>query len=208
MKPRFFAMVVLVAWMMGAQAADAMRLVGTVLLSPGSADPSHAVFETADGRQLIVEAGQEIDGCTLTKVGPRRAIMDCAEGLVSLTLRSDLRSRLAPPEVQDAIYQITLPRETFALALDDRRRIASQASLEPEVRDGWMYGYRVNWLAPGGDFQRLGLREGDVVISLNGTPASAPGPFMQAVNGLRGQAAFQFTVERSGRLIAYSYLLD
>jgi hypothetical protein len=31
---------------------------------------------------------------------------------------------------------------------------------------------------------------------------------MQAVNGLRGQAAFQFTVERSGRLIAYSYLLD
>jgi len=202
------AFAILVVWAMGAQAADTMRLVGTVLLSPGSADPSHAVFQTTDGRQLIIDVGQKVDGCRLVKVRPRQATMDCAEGLVSLTLRSDLRSHGAAPQVHGAAYQVTLPRKTFALTLEDRKRIASQLSLEPDVREGWLHGYRVAWLEPGGDFHRLGLREDDVVISLNGPPASVPGAFMQAVSSLRGQAAFQLTVERGGRLIDYSYLFD
>ncbi len=201
-------MAVLVVCAMGAQAADTVRLVGTVLLSPGGGDPSHAVFETADGRQLIIDVGQEIDGCKLVRVQPRQATMDCAQGLVSLTLRSDLRSRRAAPESHGDTYQVTLPRETFALAMQDRQRIASQVALEPDVHEGWLRGYRVAWLEPAGDFYRLGLREHDVVISLNGTPASVPGAFMQAVSGLRGQAAFQLTVERDGRLIDYSYLLE
>ena len=188
--------------------ADTVRLVGTVVLSGDAREPSHAVFETGDGRQLILDVGQEVDGCRLVRVLPRQATMDCADGLVSLTLRSGLHSRDNPPERGGDSYQVTLPREAFVLALDDHQRIANQASLEPVVRDGWMYGYLVAWLEPGGDFYRLGLREDDVVIRLNGVPASTPGPFMQAVSALRGQTAFQLTVDRGGRVIDYSYLFD
>ncbi len=201
-------MAVLGLWALGAQGADTTQLVGTVMLSAGDRDPSHAVFETVDGRRLFIDVGQEIDGCRLVSVRPRQATMDCAEGLVSLTIRSDLQSRRAAPGVRSAAYVVTLHGETFALTAEDHGRIASQVSLEPDVREGWLHGYRVAWLEPGGDFYRLGIREDDVVISVNGTPASAPGAFMQAVSGLRGQAAFQLTVERDGRLIDYSYLFD
>ena len=191
-----------------AQAADTLRLAGTVVLSPGGGHPSHAVFETADGDQLIVDVGQEVDGCVLVEVRRHRATMDCAQGLVSLGLRSDLRARRTATAAAGDRYLVTLPRKAFVLAVNDRQRIAGQISLEPAVRDGWLQGYLVTWIEPGGDFYRLGLREGDVVVSLNGAAASAPGAFMQALNGLQGQTAFDLTVERQGRRIAYSYLFE
>lgn len=198
----------LTAWTALAQAADTLRLAGTVVLSPGGGAPSHAVFETGDGHQLIVDVGQEVGGCVLVEVRRHRATMDCAHGLVSLGLRSDLRAERASEAPAGDRFLVTLPREAFVLAVNDRQRIAGQISLEPAVRDGWLYGYRVAWIEAGGDFYRLGLREGDVVVSLNGTAASAPGAFMQAVNGLQGQTAFDLTVERRGRRIAYSYLFE
>lgn len=204
-----WALMTLVAgWAPGAPAAETLRLVGTVYLSPGDGMPSHAVFETADGRQLIIDIDQEIDGCRLAKVDRSQATMDCAEGLISLTLRSDLSGPPPAQEIHGDVYQVTLPGGSFALAARGRQGTKHQLSLEPAVRGGSLYGYRVVWLERGGDFYRLGLRENDVVVSLNSTPANIPGPFMQAVSGLRGQTAFQLTVERNGRLIAYSYLLD
>jgi len=191
-----------------AQGAETVRLVGTVALTAGQADPSHAVFETEDGRQIIMDVGQEIDGCRLASVHARHVVMDCAEGSVSLMLRSDLTSSRAVAAERAAVYQVTLPRDAFPIALERRQHLASQLSLEPAVRDGWLYGYRVAWLALGGEFYRLGLRPEDVVVSLNKVPASSAGPFMHAVGSLPGQSSFELTVERSGELIDYRYLFD
>lgn len=192
----------------GLAVAGEYRLLGTIVLSPDADRPSHAVFETEDGRQLIVDSGQRIGGCRLASVSVRTALMDCAGGSISVALRSDLRATSAEPARRTAEYQVTLPREAFLVAVSDRQRMASQMSLEPAVRDGMMLGYRVAWLDPDGDFRRLGLRPEDVIVSLNDVPAATPGAFMQAVNGLRGQSSFHLAVERSGELIGYSYLLD
>lgn len=192
----------------GIAAADEYRLVGTIVLSPDADRPSHAVFETPDGRQLIVDKGQHIGGCRLAAVSERTAVMDCADGSVSVALRSDLHVPSIEPARRTAEYQVTLPRDAFLVAVSDRQRMASQMSLEPAVRDGMFRGYRVAWLDPDGDFRRLGLRPEDVIVSLNDVPAATPGAFMQAVNGLRGQTSFHLAVERSGELIGFSYLLD
>lgn len=199
---------VVAPWTLWAEGASALRLVGTVTLSPGAARHGHAIFEDEDGRQVTVEPGQAIEGCRLASVHPRKVVMECADGSVAMTLRSDLRARRGGGRATPALYQVTLPREAFAVALEDRQQVASEISLEPTVRDGWLYGYRVAWLAEGGQFHRLGLQADDVVLSLNGVPASTPGAFMQTLGGLSGLGGFQLTVDRSGRLIEYSYLFD
>jgi type II secretion system protein C len=187
---------------------DTLRLVGTLQIAAIDGGPSHAVFAIDDGRQLVVDVGQEVRGCMLLSVGSRRAELECADGMITLTLRSDLRVRDIPGPADETRYQITLPRDTFVELIGDRQRVARQLSLQPAVRDGWLQGYRVSWLEEGGDFHRLGLRADDVIVSLNGVAASNPGPFMQALGGLRGQSSFQLVVERAGEQIAYSYLLD
>jgi type II secretory pathway component PulC len=191
----------------GAQAAEAFRLLGTVHLTPGQEGPSHAVFETDDGRQVIIDRGQEIDGCRLTTVRSNHVVMACGGGAVTLMLRSGLRPCREIPGSPVAVYRVTLPRAAFEKENDDVDG-TNQLSLEPAVRDGLQYGYRVAWLERGGQFHRLGLRPEDVIVAFNDVPAGPPGPFMQAVGMLPGSSGFRMTVERSGELIDYRYMFD
>jgi len=188
--------------------AGDVRLVGTVMLGNDGGRASHAVFETDDGRQLIVEHDQQINGCMLVEVRARDVRMACADGEISLVLRARLRAADYEPPTTPFRYDINLPQEDFLRALSDRQRMTSQISLEPEVREGYLEGYRVAWVLPGGDFHRLGLQDGDVILSLNGVAASDPGNFMQTLNSMRGQRSFELIVARDGQSLAYSYVLD
>ena len=199
--------VLAMSWTAGVGAAE-LRLVGTVSLSEGGPGDSHAVFETGTGEQQTVRIGQQVGGCRLAAVRQRSAVMECAGGSMSLVLQSGLGPTREPVETAPARYRITLPRADFAVVLEDRQRVSSEVALEPAVRDGWLYGYRVAWLEPGGQFHRLGLQADDVVVSFNGVPASTPGAFMQALGVLPELGGFQLTVERSGGLIEYSYLFE
>jgi type II secretion system protein C len=192
---------------LGIAAAGDLRLVGTVMLGDDGAGPSHAVFETDDYQQLIIEQGQEIAGCFLAEIETRQVRMECAGGEVSLVLRSKLRAVRQPQTVTPTRYDVSLPREDFLSSVADRQRLVSQVALEPAVRDGYLQGYRVAWLLPGGDFHRLGLQDGDVILSLNGVSASDPGTFMETISALRGQPGFELIVERSGEPLAYHYTL-
>ncbi len=188
-------------------AAGDLRLVGTMMMDTGAGEPSHAVFETDDHHQLIVDLGEEIEGCALVDVSARQVQMDCAGGEVLLVLRSKLRAARQELPAAPPRYDISLPLADFERAVGDRQRMVSQISLEPSVDDGYLQGYRVAWLLPGGDFHRLGLQDGDVILSLNGVAASDPGTFMRTINALRGQPNFDLLVERSGQPLAYSYTL-
>jgi type II secretion system protein C len=185
-----------------------IRLVATIIVDPDPGSASRAVFES-DGRQIRIGVGHAVGGCILAGITDKQVMLGCADGMVTLTLRSGIVAMPATDKHrQTAHYQVRLPRREFLFALDDRQRIASQLSLEPFVKAGYLYGYRVAWIKPGGDFHRLGLRMEDVIISLNGVRASEPGAFMQAVNSLRGQASFGLGIDRDGSLIEYAYLLE
>ncbi len=185
-----------------------VRLVATFVVEPDPTSASSAVFEI-DGRQETRHVGDLVDGCSLTAVGEKSAELQCADGELSMTLLSGVTRATDPQRVSvGERYQVQLPRTAFRSALLDRQKIAGQVSLEPYVRDGYLYGYRIAWLKPGGDFQQLGLMPEDVITSLNAVPASQPGPFMQAVNGLNGQSSFSLAVDREGERIDYTYLLQ
>ena len=196
-----------------ASGAD-FRLVATFVVEPDPRNASHAVFEDSAGVQAVIARGETIAGCALVEIGSKSTELHCAGGAVSLIIEEDAERAFDPAGAAGAevaggpaSYQISLPRDDFHFALSDRQRIASQVSLEPAVGDGYQYGYRIAWLREGGDFHRLGLRGGDVIVSLNGVPAADPGTFVQAVNGLRGTTSFALGVERDGERIDYSYLL-
>ena len=192
----------------GLASGEDIRLVATMIVDPDPGSASRAVFES-NRQQIKVGIGDAIGGCTLASVTEKQVLLGCADGMVTLMLRSGIAAiHGIEKHRQTAHYQVRLPRREFLFALDDRQRIASQLSLEPYVKAGYLYGYRVAWLKPGGDFHRLGLRMEDVIISLNGVRASEAGAFMQAVNSLRGQANFGLGIDRDGSLIEYAYLLE
>lgn len=190
---------------------DELRLVATVIQTPDPDGRSRAVFEDGAGVQTALTPGEAVAGCRLLEIAAKTARLGCADGAVTLRLREGLDARRAggarAASGPRASYEVSLPREEFSFALEDRQRLVSQVSLEPAVDAGRLYGYRIAWLREGGDFHRLGLRDGDVILSLNGVEARDPGTFVQAVNALRGATSFAVGVERAGERIEYSYLL-
>ena len=188
--------------------AGELRLVATMRVDPDPGLSSRALFER-NGEQLHAGIGDAVGECRLAGVTDKQVLLDCSEEMVTLMLQSGI-AMPAPgvDEIATSHYEVSLPRREFLAALDDRQRLASQLSLEPYVRHGFLYGYRVAWLKPGGDFERLGLQTEDVLVSLNGARAAEPATLMQVVNSLGGQMSFDVGVDRDGELISYAYLLE
>lgn len=192
-----------------AATADDLRLVGTVTVSEESSQASRAMFETGNGSRLAVGSGEEVEGCVLTDVAAKRITMRCAEGPVTVYLREDLDARRAAPVANAPVVQaFRVQREELIETLDDRQRLVGQITLEPAVRDGYLTGFRVADVEEGSDLSKLGLQDDDVILSLNGVPASDPGTFMQAVNSMRGQHSFDLLIERDGQQLTYAYNLQ
>jgi len=186
--------------------ADDLRLVGTVTVSEQSAGASRAMFETGTGDQLAVESGHVVEGCILTEVATKSITMRCAEGPVTVYLREDLEvQRNAPVADAPLVQAFRVQRDDLLETLADRQRLVGQITLEPAVRDGYLTGFRVADIAEDSDLNHLGLQDDDVILSLNGVPASDPGTFMQAVNNMRGQHSFDLLIERDGQQLTYAY---
>ena len=191
-----------------AGAEEDLRLVGTVTVIDTTERPSQAMFETGAGDRLSVDAGQSVGGCVLTDVAAKRITLRCAEGPVTVYLSEDPRAQRAPPAAGAPVVQaFRVQREELLETLADRQRLVGQITLEPAVRDGHLTGFRIAEIDPDSDLHRLGLQDEDVILSLNGVPASDPGTFMQAIRGMRDQRSFDLLIERDGRHLAYAYNL-
>jgi type II secretory pathway component PulC len=205
------AMLVALSLVAGNVVGDELRLVGTRVQMPDPEGRSQAVFERGSGETIALRPGESVAGCRLIEVAARAARLRCADGAVTVELREGLADRRAAGPREEsgpaATYAVTLPREAFPFARTGHGQLPSQLSLEPAIVDGRLRGYRIAWIREGGDFHRLGLRNGDVIVSLNGAVARDPGTLVQAVNELRGVTRFELGLEREGEHIEYSYRL-
>ena len=76
--------------------------------------------------------------------------------------------------------------------------LLAEGSPVPVYRDGALAGVALQNVPPDGFYARLGLREGDVVASINGVPFDAPDVGGALLGALLGSSEVQLTVERDG----------
>lgn len=118
--------------------------------------------------------------------------------------RSRLRSRSARIR-RLAARRYQIPRRMFS------RMFARPAAVQREVRmvphevggafQGlWLYDLRI-----GGRLRRLGLRNGDLILSIGGTRLSSPAKVLEALDGLRARRRFSVNIERAGQPRVLSY---
>lgn len=94
--------------------------------------------------------------------------------------------------------------------LSDRDLLRSQVDVEPVMRDGDVYGYRIAYLRHDGDLAALGLAHDDVIVAVNGGPVDPPGPFYQAMDYLDPPflGSVSLEVERKGSRRQVTYVVD
>ncbi|MCO8029167.1 general secretion pathway protein [Brevundimonas diminuta] len=159
-----------------------------------------AIIGLADGRQVSVGAGEELEaGLKLTSVAPDHVMLSRGGAPFRLDF-PDMASGAAAPE---AAAQPAAPSPESASAegaVVDPQRLIAQAGLRPRIKGLGVNGFTVSASGDGGELRNAGLRSGDVILSVNGTALNSP----QAIAALRGQLAdapsAQIQFERAGQV--------
>jgi len=159
-----------------------------------------AIIGLADGRQVSVGAGEELEpGLTLNAVAPDHVMLSRGGAPFRLDF-PDMASGAAAPE---AATQPAAPSPEPASAegaVVDPQRLIAQAGLRPRIKGLGVNGLTVSASGDGGELRNAGLRSGDVILSVNGIALNSP----QAIAALRGQLAdapsAQIQFERDGQV--------
>ncbi len=89
--------------------------------------------------------------------------------------RRSRRPAPARPDIQPlAEDRFAVTPEAVEKLVRNPASLLEQANLVPEFQDGQMIGVKIRKPKPGSIFEQLGIKDGDVIVELNGIPIDSP----------------------------------
>ncbi len=92
-------------------------------------------------------------------------------------------------------------------SIENPERILTDARLLPNFVDGKQEGFAISEVIPDGLYHSLGLKNGDVLLKVNGLEISNPEVAIQAMSALKGMNRVNLDIVRSGKNMSMSYQL-
>jgi general secretion pathway protein C len=205
------------------QAAEArLRLQGTFEASGGT--PSVAIVSEGGRPGIPYRLGEQLPGAaTLSEVGPGRIVLDRSgrrealefELAASAARRDESAVSDAPPteaaepdnavaDAEGVVESVNVADEKAVKESYVRRIMANpRAAIEEfglrEVTPGQANGYQVVQRTP--YFDRIGVREGDVIVAVNGAPVGSPELDHLELANLIAAGSTGVTIERDGHTL-------
>jgi general secretion pathway protein C len=184
------------------QSSANLLLAGTI----ATQNPKHGVAIISDGGapSKVFSVGERIGGASLHSVYLDHVILDRGGVLETLLLPRQL-----PPSVRTAAARPPSGDRRTVAAVDNIRRMVQQ---DPSILDqvmrtvasydnaaGKLRGFRAY---PGRNraiFSKLGLKAGDLVTAINGTPLDDPQKSQDVFNTIQTSDHVTVTIERAGQ---------
>ena len=91
--------------------------------------------------------------------------------------------------------------------MENLNTILTDARCVPEFEDGKPAGYRCFQITPGSVYDKLGLKDNDVICGLNGENINEPTKAFQVLSSLKDASArnIQICIKRNGHISNYTY---
>ena len=83
--------------------------------------------------------------------------------------------------------------------MDDLPKLLSQARAVPNLVNGAMNGFRLDYIAPSSFYEKIGLKYGDVLQQVNGVDIRDPGTILTLFQQLRNERAVKLDVLRNNQ---------
>jgi len=188
-----------------AQSADAplsaAQLVLAGVLSVPDPRQGMAIIGPTVANAKLYSAGATIGGgLVLHSVYPDRVLLDRGGVLETLLLPKKLAAQAPPAAVAPAI-QSPAQRLAALAQNNDGALLGGLVRAQPVFNGGKLSGYRI---FPGGratsaSFNQLGLRSGDMITAVNGTPLDDPSHANDILQTLSSAASATISVLRNGQ---------
>lgn len=205
--------------------AGGLSLAGTVA---GEGRNSFAIFQDKSGSQSFYRIGETVpDYGELERVEPEFVILDTTSGKVRLDITdlagvngnvspaarvSDRPGAIGKPRPEDVGFirqtgsgRYDLDKEGVQNSLRNPQRVLTDARMLPNIVNGNQQGFRVSEVIPGGVYDKLGLRNGDILLRINDLELNSPDSGVQAFSTLKGMDRITLYIIRGDRKMTHTY---
>lgn len=170
---------------------------------------SHAVlFDTEKRKEVRLRVGDIVAGCVLDYVRRSRVSFYCNDQIHTLTLRglsADITSTFGK-DIWSTPVSISKDEQTDLF--DQPQNFITTFNLVPHMQDGKLAAFEVKKVkAPDMAF-KLDLREGDLIVAVNGVSATDHVQFSRAFEQIKYTQVVELELIRAGRLHHKSYVLN
>ncbi|MCC6620244.1 MAG: hypothetical protein IT385_03265 [Deltaproteobacteria bacterium] len=105
-------------------------------------------------------------------------------------------------------YDYTLDRKMIDKQLADISKLQQEARVVPHYQDNQYQGFKLVGVRPGSLYRALGIRSGDIVKSVNGTPIDSPTKALELFEQLKKSSNIAVEIERRGQPKTLSYTIQ
>jgi general secretion pathway protein C len=183
-----------------------VTLSGIVLARSGR----HAATLVSEGRVRPVVAGDRAFGCEVAAILKDRVDIVCSGERRSLTLsaappRSVAVAPSEPAAASALPADVTLTRAELEARLDrEMSRLMTETTLIPVTSRGQVSGFTLSRIPAGTILETLGLKAGDVLVSVNETPIDSFTTLVGLWPKLQTSGSVRAQIMRDGRPVDIS----
>ena len=169
----------------------------------------HAATLVSDGRSRPVVAGDRAFGCDVVSIRESGVEIQCGSERVKLPLATVPTTTLtqpAEPRAADvAPADVTMTRADLEARLDrEMSRLMTETTLIPVTSRGQVAGFSLSRVPQGTILESLGLKAGDVLVSVNETPIDSFTTLVGLWPKLQQSGKVQARILRDGRPVDIS----
>jgi len=197
-----------------------------VLLATIVADPeaySSCLIAEDKGEEGALGYGigdRVLDEATIFRIEQKRVILKRTDGTLEYlemdgakapTPRSERGAKAAKAGKWDGVKKdgdtkFTIDQETFDKILENPDKLAGQIRAVPHTDEsGKVDGYRLSGIRRSSLFRKLGIKNGDVVHSVNGNELTSMSSALSAFESLQSERNFNFEVTSRKKKKTYEY---
>lgn len=191
-------------------------LLGTIVAVPEKYSSALIMRDQRGAPSWGYGLGDQVLGAELVRIERNKVWLEREDGRVEVLVQGgppeeETRSRRGRSGTSDdAIAEVgedsyAIDRAFVDEMLQDPTGLAKLGRARPHRRGGEVDGYRLSRLRRNSLGRKIGLKNGDVVHSVNGHDLTSMGQAMSAWTALQSESDFQLEITRRGRRKTLSY---
>ena len=185
-----------------------LKLVGTIVDKENKF--SRAIIEDpATGKQSLYHVGEKVKNGCIKKIAPFYVIISTIKGDEVLVMDVEDSKKESIFDSHKGKAETTLvSKKLFGMAsnnMDGMDDVIKDVIIRPYFRRGKILGFKITQIKPGSVFHKLGLKNGDILLSINDEKLDDPEKLLYVYDYLKNFNEITLKVQRHGKQKIINY---
>jgi general secretion pathway protein C len=187
-------------------------LYATIVAEPETFSSALIGEEKSDSFPTGYGIGDEVQGKEVYKIEQKKVVFNVGGSLECLTVAGEEITSIVKKDdgeggvSSDGDNKFTVEQSLLDEVLANPEALATQIRAVPHKgADGNIDGYRLSGIRKGSVFEQLGVKNGDIIHSVNGKDLTNVSNAMDAYSSLQSEKAFTFDITRKNQRQTMQY---